>query len=117
MPVLTATAAVNEAIATAKSLPNLIANLYALDPALATQLETKPLLASRTPWGTLAAGMVGWISSRYGFGFDETTCSLIAGLAVLLGSYAMRSVTKQPVAGILATPTSVAATQMPISAS
>ena len=104
MAVLSSTAAVNEAIAAAKSLPNLIANLYALDPALVTQLESKPLLASKTPWGTLAAGVVGWLSSRYGFGFDETTCGLISGAAVVVGSYLMRALTKQPIAGFLATP-------------
>ena len=104
MPVLSPTTAVNDAIAAAKSLPNLIANLYALDPALATQLETKPLLASRTPWGTLAAGIVAWLSTRYGFGFDETTCSLLSGIAVLIGSYTMRALTRQPIAGVLTTP-------------
>ena len=81
MPVLSSTAAVNAAIATAKSLPNLIANLYALDPALATQLESKTLLASKTPWGTLTAGVVAWVSSRY-----------------------MRALTKQPIAGVLTSP-------------
>ena len=113
MPVLSSTTAVNEAIAAAKSLPNLIANLYALDPALAAQLESKPLLASKSPWGTLAAGVVAWLSSRYGFGFDETTCGLVSGVAVLLGSYAMRAITKQPVVGVLVTPT--AATIAPAS--
>ena len=109
MPILTPTAAVNDAVAAAKSLPNLIANLYALDPALAAQLESKPLRASKTPWGTLGAGVVAWLSSRYGFGFDETTCGLLSGLAVLLGSYVMRAITKQPIAGLLASPAPVAA--------
>jgi hypothetical protein len=116
MPVLTATAAVNDAVSAAKSLPNLIANLYALDPALATQLETKPLLASKTPWGTLAAGMVGWVSSRYGFGFDANTCSLVSGFAVLVGSYAMRALTRQPIAGLLNTPATASSTSMPATA-
>ena len=111
MPVLSSTLAVNEAIAAAKSLPNLVANLYALDPALATQLESKPLLASKTPWGTLAAGVIAWISSRYGFGFDETTCGLLSGVAVLIGSYVMRALTKQPIAGVLTTPLPGAAAQ------
>ena len=104
MTSLTPTVAVNAAIADAKDLPGLIAGVSAINPALATQLESKPLLASRTPWGTVAAGVVAWLSSRYGLGFDETTCSLIAGGGVLLGSYAMRYVTKQPVAGIVTSP-------------
>ncbi len=116
MPTLSPTAAVNEAIAAAKSLPNLIANLYALNPALATQLETKPLLASRTPWGTLAAGVVAWLSTRYGFGFDDTTCSLLSGIAVLVGSYGMRALTKQPIAGVLASPPAQAAAPAPAKA-
>jgi hypothetical protein len=104
MTALSATAAVNEAIAAANSLPNLIANLHALNPELADQLESKPLLASRSPWGTLAAGVIAWASTRYGFGFDETTCSLVSGIAVLIGSYSMRAITKKPVAGIFVTP-------------
>ena len=104
MPILSPTAAVNDAVAAARSLPNFIANLYAIDPALATQLESKPLLASKSPWGTLGAGLVAWLSSRYGFGFDETTCGLVSGVAVLLGSYVMRAITKQPIAGIITTP-------------
>ena len=111
MAILSATTAVNDAVAGAKSLPGLISNLQALDPALATQLEAKPLLFSKTPWGTLAAGLIGWASARYGLGLDANTTALIAGLCVLAGSYAMRAVTKQPTSGLVTvTPPVVSAT-------
>lgn len=107
MATLSATPLVNEAVAEAKSLPALITNLEAINPDLATQLTSKPLLASKTPWGTVAAGLIGYVSARYGLGLDETTTSLIAGVCVLLGSYAMRLVTKQPVAGVVSTPLTI----------
>lgn len=104
MPTLSATPIVNAAIADAKSLPGLIANLQAADPSLATQLESKPLLASKSPPAVLIAYGIAWASTRYGFGWDETTCSLVAGVIVTLAAYGMRYVTKQPTAGIVSTP-------------
>ena len=101
MPVLRATPLVNAIVARARSLPELI---EMLPPAMAEQLETKPLLLSKSPWGTLAAAVLAWVSTRYGLGWDEATCSVIAGAAVLLGSYAMRAMTKQPIAGVVTTP-------------
>lgn len=104
MPALSNIPVVNAAITAARDLPSLIANLQRVSPALAQQLESKPLLASRTPWGTLAAAAVGWVAARYGLQLDATTDALIAGAALLAGSYLMRLATNRPVAGIIATP-------------
>ena len=89
-------------------MPSLIANLQAIDPELAKQLETKPLIASRTPWGVALASLIGMAAAHYGIGLDTDTDALLAGGLVLLftlaGSYAMRLVTKQPVSGVITTP-------------
>ena len=108
MATLSATPAVNAAIEEAKSLPVLIANLQAIDPALAAQLETKPLLASRSPWGVALASLIGMAAAHYGIGLDTNTDALLSGMVVLgstlAGSYVMRLVTRKPVSGVVATP-------------
>lgn len=104
MPVLSNIPVVNAAIAAARDLPTLIVNLRRINPALADQLESKPLCFSRSPWGVLAAGLVGWISTRYGLGLDADTDALIAGAAVLAAGFLMRRFTNRPVAGLIATP-------------
>jgi len=96
--------AVDNAVASATSLPDLAKQLAAVDPALAAQLETKPLAASRTPWGTLAVAIVAYVASRYGLHLDEATTGVIAGVAVLAGSYAMRLATSRRIAGVFAAP-------------
>ena len=76
----------------------LIAQLQAANPVLAEQLTAKPLLASRTPWGVLASYALGVGLARYGLALDPTTTQVVAGGFVLAGSYAMRSITRRPVA-------------------
>ena len=108
MTALSATPAVNFAVKEAKDLPALISNLQAIDPTLATQLETKPLLASRTPWGVALTSLIAMAATHYGIGLDTQTDALLSGgivlLATLAASYGMRLITKQPVAGIVSTP-------------
>ena len=82
----------------ARRLPVILAELEQVSPDLARQLTAKPLLASKTPWGTLLAGVVAWASAKYGLGLDADATNLVAGLGVLAGSYAMRSITKRPIA-------------------
>ena len=89
--------AVDSAVAAAQSLPDLVGKLETVAPALAEQLTSKPLLASRTPWGTLLGAGVAWASARYGLGLDPNATALVAGMGVLAGSYAMRYVTRRPV--------------------
>lgn len=87
-------------IADAKSLPDLVAKAQRFDPALAQQLTGKVLLASKTPWGVLVSGAVGWAVSRYGLGWDGATTDLVAGAAVVLGAYAMRKISSGPITGL-----------------
>jgi hypothetical protein len=91
---------IDSAVTAAQSLPDLIGKLEAIDPVLASQLSGKALLASRTPWGVLASGIVGWIVAHYGLGLDEATTNSIAGLFVLIGSFAMRYITRTPITSI-----------------
>lgn len=90
----------DQAVAAARDLPDLIAKASALDPALAQKFTGQALLASRSPWGTLAGGVVAWLASRYGLGWDSATCDLVAGAGVLLGAFVMRWVTQLPVTGV-----------------
>lgn len=101
---ITESAAVNTAIADAKDLPALVTKLNEIDPAYGQQLTGKALLASKTPWGTLAVGAAAWLSTHYGLGWDEATASLVGGAAVLVGSYAMRALTHTPITSVV-TPT------------
>ena len=101
MPTITATAAVNEAIAAAKSLPELIA---IAPPELATQLETKPLLYSKSPPAVALALILSWASTKYALGWDANTCALISGLVAMAAAYAMRAITSKPIAGIVSSP-------------
>jgi len=70
-------------------------------PPQLEELRGKALIASRSPWGTLAGGVIGWIVARYGLDLDTDTSSMIAGLAVLAAAYAMRYITNQPITGVL----------------
>lgn len=102
--ILKDTPAVNAAIAHARSLPDLIGGLQRINPELVAQLETKPLLASRTVWGTLATYAVVWLAGHYGLDWDAGTCGLVAGSCMWLATLALRWITKGPVAGLLRTP-------------
>lgn len=85
-------ATVNEAVAAARTLPDLVTKLNAVDPALAQQIEGKALLASKTPWGTLAATAVAYLATKYSLHWDQGTCELVAGAALLIGAYIMRAI-------------------------
>lgn len=61
----------------------------------------KALVASRTPWGVLAAYAVSFLGARYGLGLDDASTGVVAGGAVLAGSYAMRYITSSPITGFL----------------
>lgn len=106
-----ASVAVNDAIATARNLPDLIAKARVLDPGLATVLSGEALIASKTPWGVLLTAGVSYAAAKYGLGWDQTTDELVAGLGVLAGAYLMRYISPGRITGLLAkTPTSSTAT-------
>lgn len=101
-------------VAVSQSVPDLIAKAKAVDPALAAQLTAKPLAASKTPWGTVAASGISWALAKYGLscsaGAVATNCwtpddiNLAAGIAAMVGafvgSYVMRYISSSPIAGI-----------------
>lgn len=84
------TAALNDAVATATSLPDLVDKASTIDPALAAALAGKALLASKTPWGVLLTSGIVMIVSKYGLGWNEHFCELLSGVTILGASYAMR---------------------------
>jgi hypothetical protein len=90
----------DQAIEAAKNLPDLISRASAVDPDLAAKFTGSALIASRSPWGTLAGGIVTWAVARWGLGWDQSTCDLVAGAGVLVASYLMRYVTEHPITGI-----------------
>jgi hypothetical protein len=102
---------VNSVVADARSLPDLIKQADIIAPDLAAKWTGKSLIASKSPWGTLAGGIVGWAVSHYALGWDQATCSLVAGGFVLIASYAMRAITSLPITGVFtkATASEVAA--------
>jgi hypothetical protein len=93
---------VDAAVAEAKSLPELVAKLREADPTLAQALQGKALIASRSPWGTLAVSVLAFLAARLGLGWDTDTCTLIAGVGVIAGGYLMRAVTAAPIRGLFA---------------
>ena len=104
----------DQLVASARSVPDLIAKAQAIDPALAAQLTAKPLIASKTPVGVLVGMVIGWGLAKYGLacaaGSIATNCwtsddiNLAAGVATMAGgviaSYVMRYITSSPIAGI-----------------
>lgn len=91
---------VNAVVADAKNLPDLVKKLEVVQPDLAQSIEGKSLIASTTPWGTIAAGVVGWLVARYGLGWSPEFQALVAGFAVVAGSYGMRWISTGPIRGI-----------------
>lgn len=90
----------NVAVSDAKNLPDLIAKVGSVNPDLAAAMISKPLIASKTPWGVLLVTAITYGASKYGLGWDETTCDIVGGVAVLAGSYFMRWVSSSRIAGV-----------------
>lgn len=99
MPIVT-TAAVDNAVASARSLPDLVNKVAIIDPSLADALSSKALIASKTPWGTLAGGAITWAAARYGLNWDPGFCALVGGAGVLVASYAMRTISSSRIGGV-----------------
>ncbi len=112
MTAITVATAEDVAVREAKSLPDLVDKLQVVNPTLAQQFVGKSLAASKTPWGTLLLPVVAYAAARYGLGWGPDVDALVAGVAVLVGSYAMRAVTSIPITGLFhakALPPAVAA--------
>lgn len=89
------------AIQDAKNLPDLIAKLEKIDPALAQQFSGKALLASRSPWGVLISAILGWLVTHYGLGWSDDTVAIVDGLIILASSYGMRYITRAPITSVM----------------
>lgn len=96
--------AVDNAVAGAQNLPQLVGALQTVAPQLADSLVGKSLVASKSPWGTLAAGIVSYAASKYGFGWPPELSAAIGGAGVLLGGFVMRAMTRQPITSVLPAP-------------
>jgi hypothetical protein len=94
----------------ASGVPQVAKALSVLDPDLAP----KALIASKTPWGTVAVAAVGGLATKFGLScgavvtatcWSTDTVDWVAGVATLagsvIGSYIMRYVTKAPISGIV----------------
>lgn len=90
----------NDAIAGAQTLPDLVMRLQAVDPTLAAQLVSKPLVMSKTPVGVLVVTAIVYVSSKYALGWDQGFCELLGGAGLVLGAYVMRWFSSRPIAGI-----------------
>ena len=97
---LTVTTVEDLAVRDARTLPELVDKLQVVNPTLAAALVGKSLAASRTPWGTLLLPVVAYVAARFGLGWTPDVDALVAGVAVLIGSYAMRVVTSAPITGL-----------------
>lgn len=97
----------------ATNVPQVARALAVLDPNLAP----KALIASKTPWGTVAVAAVSGLVTKFGLAcgavatascWTPETVDWVAGVATLagtvVGSYVMRYMTKAPIAGIVSNP-------------
>lgn len=95
------TNAINEVIKAAQDLPSLVTTMKVVDPALADALVPKALLLSKSPWGALLGGVIGWAVTKYGLGWDQNTIDLVTGVGVLAGGYLIRIFTSAPINSVL----------------
>ena len=95
----TTATAINQAVAAASNLPQLVAGLAAVDPALAEQLTGKAMIGSRSIYAPVATAGVTWLVGRFGLAWDPNTCALVSGLAVFAASVLFRKITNSPITG------------------
>src|ERR1700722_8874982 len=95
-------------IATANSMPDLIAKATVLDPALAKALQGQAQQASATPIGGLIAGAIALAAAHFGLNWGQQFDDLIAGVFVLAGGYAVHWWQARAAKGVLAAPVKAA---------
>ena len=91
---------VNRMVSEAQDLPSLLDELAKVEPGLVEQLKGTTLAGVKTPWITLVATMVAWLSTKYGFGWNEQTDTIVTGAVLVVISYIMRLASSVPVTGI-----------------
>lgn len=97
---VTRSALVNDAVARAQDLPQLVDQLKQVDPGLAQQFTGKALVASKTVWGVGATMIVTYVATTYGLGWDHDTVELVSGLAVIVATAVFRKLSSAPISGI-----------------
>jgi hypothetical protein len=94
----------DDAVAAAKNVPDLIAKAKAVDPDAAAALEGKALITSKTPIGVLATAAISYLAVKYGLGWSQEVDELVAGVAILAASYVMRYVSPARITGLFRKP-------------
>lgn len=89
----------DQAVATARDLPDLIQKASALDPDLAAKFTGKSLLASKTFYGSILVIVVTEVARRYSLGWDPTTVDIVAGAIDLAALSALRAMSEHPITG------------------
>jgi len=84
----------DEIIRQASSAEDLLHKAQASDPELVKQLTSKPLLASKTIWGTLIALVLSYLVTRFGLGLDADLQALISGCIVMAANAANATLTR-----------------------
>lgn len=102
-PDIVQAASAGDIVRAAKVDPTLKADLL---NGLLAAIKDKSLIGTRTFWVTLLTPAVSYVATRYvvpavGITLDEATCAEIATGLTVLASWAMRYVTKTPVASVL----------------
>lgn len=99
-PATAASIALNDVVAVARNVPDLIKKAETIDPGLAKAIEGKALAFSSTPWINVAAGAAGWLSARYGLDWNPETCALVGAGFVLVASFVMRYLSPARITGL-----------------
>lgn len=102
---------VDSAVAHAKSLPELIRYFQTVAPDLATAMNGKALIASKSPWGVLLSTGATWAVTHYGLGWDQDTTAMASGGVLMAASYVMRYISSGRITGIIK-PTAPPPTEM-----
>jgi len=91
----------NNGVRYAASFSDLVRNWERVDPDLAEALKGKPLILSKTPWGVIVCYILGLALGHFGIEMSDAGTQVLAGVFVLIGSYAMRYITTARINGIV----------------
>jgi hypothetical protein len=92
--------AVNNAVSAAKNLPDLIAKAQEVDPSLAAALQGKALALTTGPVINAVVAVVTYAAGKFGLGWDEGTCAIVAWGAIVVSMYVMKWVNPERVTGL-----------------
>jgi hypothetical protein len=105
--VASVTPSINTIVKDANSWAEMAATIQQVNPALAASLVVKPLAMSKSPAGTLIAGIIGVVVSKYGLDLSPDGVLMLSGAFVVVGSYFMRAITHGSISGLFTSPGAV----------